>query len=47
MARERNRRSAAQRLFTLVGVVFILVGLGFVGYVGWQYYSTDIVSRQK
>jgi len=39
----RRRQSA----LTAVGVAFILVGLGFLGYVGWQYYGTDVVSKHK
>lgn len=31
----------------MVGSILILVGLGFLGYVGWQYYGTDIISKHK
>ena len=36
-----------QRALTMIGVTFILAGLGFLGYVGWQYYGTDVVSKHK
>lgn len=36
------------RLATLAaGLVLILAGLSMLAYVGWQYYGTDIVARQK
>ena len=38
----RKRRS---RVLTILGIVLILVGLGFLGYVGWQYYGTNVVSK--
>lgn len=33
-------------IFTALGVVFLLVGLGALGYVGWQYFGTNITSNQ-
>lgn len=35
------------RVITAFGVALILSGMGFLGYFGWQYYGTDILSRQK
>lgn len=35
------------RMLIAFGVALILLGIGSLGYVGWQYYGTDIVSRQK
>lgn len=32
---------------TALGLSLILTGLGFLGYVGWQYYGTDIVANRK
>lgn len=36
-----------RRLVLLLGIVMILAGLGFLAYCGWQYYGTNIVSKQK
>lgn len=36
-----------QRAVTAVGVALILTGLGFLGYVAWQYFGTNVVSKQK
>lgn len=41
---DRRRRG---RVSTAIGVVFILSGLSMLGYVGWQYFGTNIVSKQK
>jgi len=30
-----------------LGVVFLLVGLGLLGYVAWQFYGTNIVAHRK
>ncbi len=43
----KRRRTVFERIVTLFGATLILVGLGFLGYVGWQYYGTDIVSKHK
>lgn len=40
-------RRHRQRALTALGVALILSGLGFLGYVGWQYYGTDVLSKQK
>jgi len=37
----RRRR----RLLTSLGVVLILAGVGFLGYVAWQYFGTNVVSK--
>lgn len=47
MASHRPRRTPTQRIVSVFGALLILVGLGFLGYVGWQYYGTDIVSKHK
>src|SRR5699024_5007411 len=31
----------------ILGLCLILVGLGFLGYFGWQYFGTNIVSKHK
>lgn len=41
------RRSIAARLVNLLGVGCLIVGLGLLGYVGWQYFGTNIVAKQK
>ncbi len=43
----RRRRGAGSRLITLIGVLLIVGGLGMVGWFGWQYFGTNIVSKQK
>jgi sortase A len=45
--RRRAPRRRSSRVVTLIGVLLILTGLGFLGYVGWQYYGTNIVAEQK
>ena len=35
------------RLTTIIGVLLISTGLGFLGYVGWEYYGTNIVSKRQ
>ena len=44
--RRRSRRRGS-RVVTLIGVLLILTGLGFLGYVAWQYFGTNVVSEQK
>ncbi len=41
------RRSIAARLISLFGVGCLVVGLGLLGYVGWQYFGTNVVAKQK
>lgn len=41
---QRRRRG---RVSTAIGMVLILAGIGVLGYVGWQYFGTNIVSKQK
>ncbi|MGZ5415241.1 MAG: class E sortase [Aeromicrobium sp.] len=47
MAEKPRNTRRRQSALTVVGVAFILAGLGFLGYVGWQYYGTDVVSKHK
>ena len=47
MPGNRIVRRHRQRALTAFGVALILSGLGFLGYVGWQYYGTDVLSKQK
>lgn len=46
MPGNHTARRVRARLLTAFGVALILVGLGFVGYFGWQYFGTNIVSKQ-
>jgi sortase A len=32
---------------TVIGLLMVLGGLGVVGWVGWQYFGTNIVAKQK
>lgn len=41
----RPRR--ARRPVVIAGIVLIAIGLGLLGYVGWEYFGTNIVSRHK
>ena len=43
----RRRRSATSRIVTLFGVLLIVGGLGMLGWFGWQYFGTNVVSKQK
>lgn len=36
-----------QRALTAIGVALILTGLGFLAYVAWQYFGTNIASKHK
>ena len=40
-------RSTARRLMRAVGILLILAGVGMLAYIAWQYYGTNIVSKQK
>jgi sortase A len=43
----RAQRVRARRGFSFwAGIVLVLAGLGMLGYVAWQFYGTNIVSRQ-
>lgn len=41
------RRSLLARLVNLVGILCVVAGLGFLGYVGWQYFGTNVVAKKK
>ncbi|WP_308291423.1 class E sortase [Mumia sp. zg.B21] len=45
--RPSRRRTPLGRALTALGVVLVLVGVGMLGYVGWQYFGTNIVSKQQ
>ena len=33
-------------MFTVLGVIFLLAGIGALGYVAWEYFGTNITSNQ-
>ena len=43
----RPRSGPVRRIVFALGVLMILAGLGFLLYCGWQYFGTNIVSKQK
>ncbi|WP_262850982.1 class E sortase [Mumia quercus] len=45
--RGRARRTPLGTALTVLGVALVLVGIGLLGYVGWQYFGTNIVSKQQ
>ncbi len=45
----RHRRQEDKRgnpVFTVLGVIFLVVGVGALGYVAWEYFGTNITSNQ-
>ena len=42
-----RRQRHHHRVLTALGVAFVLSGLSFLGYFGWQVYGTDSSSRQR
>ncbi len=41
------RDSGVRRFFRVIGVLLVVIGLGFIGYFAWQYWGTNIVAKQK
>jgi sortase A len=44
--RRRRHRAPGRGVGYWFGIVLVLGGLGMLGYVAWQFYGTNIVSRQ-
>ena len=42
-----STRTRGSRLLLVVGLVLVLAGLGVLGWVGWQYYGTNVVSQRQ
>ncbi|MCL3837928.1 sortase [Aeromicrobium duanguangcaii] len=42
-----STRPRGSRLLLVVGLVLVLAGLGVLGWVGWQYFGTNIVSQRQ
>ncbi|WP_269304086.1 sortase [Aeromicrobium sp. HA] len=40
-------RSLASRLMLVAGVVLLLAGVGILGWVGWQYFGTNVVAQRE
>ncbi|MET0929441.1 MAG: sortase [Aeromicrobium sp.] len=45
--RKRPPAGPVRRVVFILGVAMILAGLGFLAYCAWQYFGTNIVSKQK
>ena len=43
----RRRKRRRSRTLTILGLSLILIGVGFIVYVAWELYGTNIVSKQK
>ena len=43
----RARRSSGHRIISGLGVLLIVCGLGWFGWVGWQYYGTSWVAERE
>lgn len=39
-------RSAGSRLLLALGLVLVLTGVGVLGWVGWQYWGTNVVAKR-
>lgn len=46
-SRVRSDPSRGSRVLLVVGLVLILSGLGVLGWVGWQYWGTNIVAQRE
>jgi len=44
---QRPRSGPVRRIVLALGIAMILAGLGFLAFCAWQYYGTNIVSKQK
>ncbi|GAB3622688.1 class E sortase [Mariniluteicoccus endophyticus] len=44
--RPRKRKRKGISVFTVLGLLLMLGGLGALGYVGWEYFGTNITSQQ-
>ncbi len=44
---QRRAPRRGRPLVRALGLVLILSGLGVLGYVGWQYWGTNVVAKQK
>ena len=42
-----RRRPRRRRVLTSLGLALVLTGLGFIAYVGWELYGTNIIAAQK
>jgi sortase A len=43
---DRPARRRALRWRTVIGLTLVLSGISVLGWVGWQYYGTDYVSKR-
>ena len=47
IAPQRPRRTPRRRVATAIGVIFLLAGLGVIGYFAWEYFGTNIVAKHR
>lgn len=47
LAPQAPERSTGRKIARALGILLILAGLSMLAYIAWQYYGTNIVSKQK
>ncbi len=45
--RQKPKKSVGRRVTTGFGVLLILAGVAMLGYIAWQYFGTNVVSKHK
>ncbi len=47
LAPKPPHRSGARRVVTAFGMILVLIGLSLLGYIAWEYFGTNVVSKHK